>query len=128
MVANATVDESIAAALPSFVVILTKNDVDAVVGFVIPESNGTVTAVTVCVAGVVTVTVAVQAELPVPVHVALVPVAVYVVPAIPVTVPNVGDAVRIMPAGAVQVLEAVVQNWKSIVLIFVEDGVVKTNV
>lgn len=64
--------------------------------------------------------------LPYPVQVPLELVGVYVVPPIPVTVPRVGEAERIIPAGAVQTPDAVVQYWKVIVLIFVVEGV--TNV
>ena len=107
--ANATVFVSIAAAPASFVVTRTKVVVLVVVGLVIPVANGTVTGVTVCVAGVVTVTVAVQLVFPAPVQVAFVEEAVYVVPAIPVTVPSVGEAARIIPVGAVHVPDDVVQ-------------------
>lgn len=127
-VAKAIVVLSIAAAPASLVVRRTKVVVLLVVGLVIPAVTGTVTAVLLWEAGVATVRVMVQSVLPVPVQVALVPVAVYPEPPMPVTVPRVGDAVIIMPVGAVQVPEAAVQYWKSIVFIFVEDGVVNTNV
>lgn len=128
-IANAAeLGPSIVAVPLSFEVILTKYVVSAPLGLVTPVSNGTITVLPEDWApGVVTVNVKVQLVLPVPVQLPLVEDAEKPVPPIPATVPSVGEAERIMPDGAVHVPDAVVQYWKSTVLICVVDGVTKVN-
>ena len=127
-VADATVAESMVSGVVSCEVTRTQNVVLAVVGLVTPLVKGT-TTVWFCVwpDGVVTVRVIVQSVLPVPVQLVFVPAALYPVPAIPVTVPRPGDAVNVIPVGAVQAPVGVVQYWNTTYFIAVVEGVLKVN-